>query len=120
MHFNRRVDPKDHEAGSVTAEFALTLPAVIAILAVILGALTLSTQRIVTTSLAAEIARHEARGDHAAAAEQLTKLPQGTQIRRSDTANLHCVELTTGVKTGPLRALSVAVESCAMRTKEIS
>ena len=108
----------DQESGSVTAEFALTLPIVIAVLALILGALTLATQRVLVTSVAAEIARHEARGDLAAAYEQTRRLPQGANIHRHDTKHLHCVEITTGVNSGPLKALSVEVESCAMRTQE--
>lgn len=104
----------------MTAEFALTLPIVIAVLALILGALTLATQRVLITSVAAEISRHEARGDLAAANEQFQRLPKGANIRRSDTEHLHCVAITTGVNSGPLKALSVEVESCAMRTQEIS
>jgi hypothetical protein len=66
----------------VTAEFAVALPAVLLVLLLAIGAVMLSAQRLSLSSAAAQMARHEARGDAAAAAAvfrvcaYLTKLLQ--------------------------------------------
>lgn len=97
------------EKGSVTAEFAMVLPAVLLVVAVILAALSLSAKQVNFTAVAAEIARLEARGDVLAAG---SLQPPNTQISREHIAGLLCVTVT-GSGQGLGRALTVAGRSCA-------
>ena len=48
------------ERGAVTAEFAIVLPVVVAILGLVIGAITLAAHRMTLVSLSAELARFEA------------------------------------------------------------
>ena len=50
------------ERGSVTAEFAVALPAMLLVLLLAIGAIALATQRLSLSSAAAQMARLEARG----------------------------------------------------------
>lgn len=104
----------------MTAEFALTLPLVVAVLALVLGGLTLATQRIAAVALAAELARAEARGDTAAASQQLARVPRGARVARGGDSELHCVTVTIGLASGPLRALAVSGHSCAARSAPLA
>ena len=120
-----RSDPKvpltvsartDPERGAVTAEFALTLPAIVLVLALVVGGLTLSAQRVMTASVAAQIARLEARGDSAAAAQVMQRLPRGLTVNARDEGALRCVTVRARLSEGPLRALAVESHSCALRS----
>jgi hypothetical protein len=110
---DRSLDVSDR--GAVTAEFALLLPVVIGVLALVLGAIVLSAEKIAITSAAGELARLEARGDTDAARAIASRVPHHAEIHRAERGPLHCVTLRTGLSRGPLRALSVHVESCAAR-----
>ena len=59
------------ETGSVTAEFAIVLPAVLLVLGVALSVLAIQTSRIGLVGLAAESARALARGESEALVQQL-------------------------------------------------
>ena len=59
------------ERGSVTAEFAIVMPAVLVVLGLAIGGILISAHRIALVSLAAQVARLEARGDADLAASAL-------------------------------------------------
>lgn len=99
------------ERGSVTAEFALTLPAVVLLLAVGLGAITLAGQRVSLTGQAAEAARLAARGDTQLAQEILTKTGAHSAVSRAN--GILCVTLTATHSVGKLRLLPVSGKGCA-------
>ena len=104
------------DRGAVTAEFAIVLPTALLVLGFILGGVLLGAHRVALTSAAADVARLEARGDAALAAERLGQLPGDTQVSRADKGGLACVTLRAAPGSGPLRALTVAATACAARS----
>lgn len=101
------------DRGSVTAEFAIALPAAMLVLGVAIGAIVLAAERVSLTSSAAEIARLEARGDTAAAQSQILRLPAKVSISRARHELLHCVQLRAAPRPGVLQGLTVEAQSCA-------
>lgn len=101
------------ERGSVTAEFAIALPVVLMVLVLAVGSIMIATQRLVLNSAAAEIARHEARGDSAAASAVIGGLDAGPNIARSAVGPLHCVTLSMNPGRGLLSAISISGRGCA-------
>lgn len=101
------------DRGSVTAEFAIVLPAVLMVLALSVGAIMISAQRIVLSGAVAEIARLEARGDHASAAVRIGQLDAGVAVQRARAGPLHCVTLTSSPGRGALSLIEVSSRSCA-------
>ncbi|NLB47129.1 MAG: pilus assembly protein [Microbacteriaceae bacterium] len=89
------------------------LPAVLAVLALVLSSLMLSTQRLSLGAAAAEIARHEARGDSASAAAHLARMSGTVRVERTAQGALHCVTLRTAPARGMLAALEVSATRCA-------
>ena len=104
------------ERGAVTAEFAIVLPTALLVLGCILAGVLLGAHRVALTSAAAELARLEARGDSALAAEQLGQMPSGTRVTRVDPGGLHCVTLSLAPARGPLSSISVSATACAARS----
>lgn len=102
---------RQDERGSVTAEFAIVLPAVLVVLGLVIGGVALSAHRITLVSSAADAARLEARGESAEA--RLTELGAGVQIERRTEQGLHCVELASAPLGGILAAITIRVHSCA-------
>lgn len=106
----------DRERGSVTAEFALILPVILAVIAILTGGIILASNRVALVSLSAELARYEARGDADAAAKQRARIPAHTRVDRYDEGSLHCVRLQHHMSEGPLAFLHVDAESCAVKS----
>ncbi|SJN11323.1 hypothetical protein FM113_11660 [Leucobacter sp. 7(1)] len=100
----------------MTAEFAIVLPVVIAVLGLVIGAITLAAQRIALVSLSAELARFEARGDTSEAEAILARVGEATEVARRADGALHCVELSAAPMGGLLRVITIRTESCAART----
>lgn len=102
------------ERGAITAEFALVLPACIAVLGLMIGAIALASHRVSLTALAGEIARLEARGDRAGAEALLSEraLPKASATRERSGA-VHCVTVTASPGRGPLAVIPVSGRSCA-------
>lgn len=105
----------DSEQGSATAEFVVALPAVLLVLLLAVGAVMLATQRLSLSSAAAQMARHEARGDAAAAAAVFGGLNMrgGVAVQRADQGQLHCVTLSATPVGGALSAINVTGRGCA-------
>lgn len=102
------------ERGAVTAEFAVMLPAAIAVLGLMVGAISLAAHRIGLVSVAGEVARLEARGDASGAEAVLaSRSPIVTGVSRVERGPLLCVELTASPGIGPLRVIPVSARSCA-------
>lgn len=105
------------DRGSVTAEFAVVLPAVLMVLVLAVGAIMLATQRITLTSAAAEVARLEARGDHAAAQARLAGVPSHVSVSRATRGPLHCVTLRAAPGAGALSIIQLSSTGCAARSE---
>lgn len=95
----------------MTAEFAIVLPAVVAVLGIVIGGVALSAHRITLVSAAAEAARLEARGE--SAEQRLGELGSGVTVSRSERDGLHCVALASRPVGGLLASVAVHGTSCA-------
>lgn len=105
----------DH--GSVTAEFAAVVPAVLLVLAVCLGGVQIVGQQLRLTDAAADAARSLARGDSTAVAA--ARVHQGVGTTRMSTENsgeFVCVRLTSAAAFGPAASVgfTVAARGCAL------
>ena len=103
------------ERGTVTAEFAIVVPAVLAVLGLVIAGVFLAAQRVALTSAAAEIARLEARGDTGLAGERVSALGAGVEVDRASDGLLHCVTLRARPARGPLTRISVDARACSAR-----
>ena len=102
------------ERGSVTAEFAAALPAVVLLLALALGALAAGSMSVRLQDAAGLTARALARGDPPDAAQSIAgALVPGVAVSRHDRSGLVCVLLTTRAP-GALSGLQLRAESCAL------
>jgi Flp pilus assembly protein TadG len=101
------------DRGTVTAEFALVLPAVVIVLGLVVGGILLATHRITLVSLAGEVSRAEARGDNKAAAEVLARTGNDVSVKRSDEGALHCVTLASRPVDGLLSSVAITARACS-------
>ena len=107
---------RDDERVAVTAEFAVALPAVLIVLGLIIGGVSLVTHRLTLTSAAADVSRLEARGDHDLAAARLEALAGPVEVERLETGGLLCVTLRAAPGLGLLRSLGISASACAARS----
>ena len=107
---NRRIARPASEEGSVSAELAITMPAVIAILIFALSAMTIQLHRIDLTARAAVLARAVARGETESAIEAM--LGSRDQLHRKPIGVFTCVTLTSPVEIAGL-TLDLEADSCA-------
>lgn len=86
------------ESGTVTAELVLTLPAVLLVIALAIGAMSIQLQRMQLVSAASEIARAIAREEPMALVDGLvSELGEQVGFEFSEEAGLVCVVLKAGV-----------------------
>ncbi|MET1017792.1 MAG: TadE family type IV pilus minor pilin, partial [Leifsonia flava] len=104
------------ERGSVTAEFAVALPAVALVLAVCLGGVQAVSVQVRLTDAAADAARTLARGDGVdLASARLSAAVPGASLSVDGAGDLVCV--TASAPAGAhtvLAALTVTARSCAL------
>ena len=87
------------EAGTVTAELVLTLPAVLLVMALVLGAMSIQLQRMQLVSAASEIARAIAREEPMALVDQLvSELDEQVSFEIFEEDSLVCVVLKSRVE----------------------
>jgi hypothetical protein len=101
----------------VTAEFAVVLPAVMLVLVLCLGAVSVIGQQLALGSLASSGARMLARGDDPAAVRaQLAAAAPGTVLTRSSEGSFVCVALNRHARFGPvgLGELALSARGCAL------
>lgn len=101
------------DRGSVTAEFAITLPIVGAVIALCVAAVGLSAQQLRLNSVAAEIARAEARGD-SQSGSLLGTIGYPVSVHRSRQGDVQCVQLSANPAGGGLSAVTLSARSCAI------
>ncbi|WP_245907473.1 TadE/TadG family type IV pilus assembly protein [Leucobacter massiliensis] len=102
------------ERGAVTAEFAVVLPAVLAVLGISIAGVFIAAQRLSLVSLAAQLARFEARGDEDLAAAMLADWAgPPLEAERERSGALHCVVLRSHPAGGLLSAIAVETRACA-------
>ncbi len=99
------------DRGSVTAEFAVALPAIVLVLAACLSALGIVGQQLRLADAAAHAARSIARGEPApTAASRAQREVAGAMLEQFSDADLQCVRLTAPAAFG----LTVSAQSCAL------
>ena len=107
------------QRGSITAEFAAALPAVLVVLACCLGAVQVVGQQVRLTDAAADVARLLARADGASAASGLlAAVGPGTALTQERQGDFVCVRLSAPSAFAPFAAagLTLGARSCALST----
>ena len=115
----RRPGPRDRprDRGSVTAEFATVVPAVLLVLACCLGALQVIGQQVRLTDAAADAARSLSRGDSVDRASGLVqRAVQGASMTPERRGEFVCVNLRAPSSFGAFAAfgLTLRAGSCAL------
>jgi len=103
------------ERGSVTAEFATVVPAVVLVLACCLASVQIAGQQVRLQDAAADAARSLARDDPAAAASAVAAVP-GARLTRSASGDLVCARLAARSTSpvGTVLGLTLVARSCAL------
>lgn len=104
--------PETSEAdrGSVTAEFAVALPAVLVILGVCLGGLAAAGQYVLLQDAAAAAAREAGRGDGVSVA---ARIAPGASVSQWTEGDLECVRVSAVVELG-LIGIPLTARACAL------
>jgi hypothetical protein len=110
------------EGGSVTAEFAVALPAVVGVLALCLSAVSAVSTHTILTSLAMDSARAWARGEtwhevtSMVARRQPRAIALGTEAAGDFSRAERCVTLSMPMKLGSWIELGITLEekACAL------
>jgi Flp pilus assembly protein TadG len=104
----------DGERGSVTAEFAVALPAIALVLAACLASVQLAAQQVRLTDAAADAARALGRGESVAEAAAIAdRVAGGAVLQVSDEEPFVCATLSAS-GTGVLAPVRLRAESCAV------
>ena len=106
--------PCRRERGTVTAEFAVVLPAIVLIAAALLGGLTAAGRQLGVIDAAATAARSLARGDGRAVAERLTDRSGGRLAVVIETDGLLCATVQADVRVFGSTVLPISARSCAL------
>ena len=102
------------ERGSVTAEFAVALPAVVLVLATVLAGMQAATTLVRATDASAQAARMAARGDEPAAARMVAEAVPGAELGLERGDGLVCARVSLDVAVlGLLGRLPISARSCA-------
>lgn len=111
----RGVPRLSSQLGSATAEFAIVVPAVLLVVAVVLSGFRATVQQIVLADRASDVARLLGRGDDGAGA----LWNDGVTIVRSDGPGIVCVTASKPVTLGPV-VIPVSARGCALREDELA
>lgn len=100
------------ERGSVTAEFAAVIPAVVLLLACCLAGVQIAGQQLRLQDAAADVARSVARGGSTSAASQVP----GAGVAITSRGDLVCARLSARSRSpaGTLLGLTLSASSCAL------
>lgn len=105
------------DRGSVTAEFALVLPAVVLVLGACLAAMQLSALQVALQDAASSAARIVARGSgEAEAFRAASELVPGSTLRTVPGGELACVEIAAHRTVLSLPGIDLAARSCSPRS----
>ncbi len=98
------------DRGSVTAELALTLPAVLAVFALGAAGVVVGARAVVLTDAASVVARAAARGDDAALPPSA---PPGSRVALATSGPFTCATVSAVAEIGPL-VVPITARSCAL------
>lgn len=94
----------------------MTLPAVVALVALCIGGIGLAAHQLRLTSLAADLARVEARGEGSSG--MVAAAGFGVTVTRSVGDGVLCVHLTANPGAGVLRAVTIRSHACALQSAD--
>lgn len=110
-----RTPGRDAEGGSVAAELALALPAVVLALLLGAGALGAASRQVVLQDASADAARLLGRGEDLAAAQRLVRAAvPGAGVSSSTAGDLVCVTASVDAAVGHLIRVPLRASSCAL------
>jgi hypothetical protein len=101
------------DAGTVTAEFAAALPAVVLVLACALGAIELGGEQLRLQGAAFDAARLLGRGDSGAQQRIRSVSPDATLSARTS-GQLVCADASAPVALGILKGIVLRASACAL------
>lgn len=104
-------DPRDR--GSVSAEFAVAVPAILIVILLAIGALGAGSVKVRLQDAAADAARLAARGDGSRAAGVVSVAVSGARTAIGTNGDLVCVTANTEVRIAVF-TVPVWAESCAL------
>lgn len=111
----RAVRRSDAERGSVAAELALALPAVVLVMVLGVGALGAAARQVALQDAAADAARLLGRGEGAGAASAvLSGAVPGSVMSSSTRGDLVCVSAEVEVGIGSFVRIPLRASSCAL------
>jgi hypothetical protein len=102
------------ERGSVTAEFAAVMPAVVLVLVVALASMQLAGEQLRLQSAAGDAARLAGRGAGGELAA-LQRVSPGAHLAQTDNGDLVCIHADAPAGIGILAGLTLAATSCALK-----
>lgn len=105
------------DRGSVTAEFAVVLPAVLLVLVLCVGSASVSVERIAVQSAAAAAARAAARGEAGGSAvEAASHASRGASVGLRRDGDFVCATVTADATFAAARTVGIRVSgtSCAL------
>lgn len=103
------------EHGTITAEFAVVVPAVVLVLAMGLSALQVGVLQLRAADAAADGARSLGRGDDAGtAAARVARVLPGASLSSSSDGDLVCVQVDAAAGSGIAALVPVSASACAM------
>ena len=108
---------RGHDGGSVTAEFAIVVPAVIGVLALVLAGVSLGRDALAFTTAAHQVARAVARGDDPVRVKgDATERLAGASIDIVEEADEVCVTVQATTTSGARAWFAPpAARACVMR-----
>lgn len=108
-------DREDHERGSVAAELALALPAVVLTLLLGAGALGAASRQVALQDAAADAARLLGRGeDPGRASSAVTAAVPGASMSSNASGDVICVTARADIAIGSMLRLPLQASSCAL------
>jgi Flp pilus assembly protein TadG len=102
------------ERGSVAAELAIALPAVLLALLLGIGALNAAAVQVSLQDVAADAARLLGRGESVARAAGVIGAVDGAGMNSSTSGDLVCVTASARVSVGRLVSIPLSARSCAL------
>lgn len=103
------------ERGGVAAEFAVTLPAVLLVLALAVGAVSAQAQRVLLQDAVADAARLQARGEDAGrVARTVTDAVPAAHTESATHGDRVCVSASAPVRLFAATSITVTARACAL------
>jgi len=105
--------PDDRSRGSITAEFAAVVPAVVLVLLFALGAMQLAGEQLRLQAAVAQVARQLGRGE-TVDDRFVQQVSAGAVVTSSDDGDLVCAQARAPAALGILTGITLTASSCAL------